>query len=122
MTDFTQHLGPMGRMLSLSKSGYRAKHPSNIAIFNANVCTLEGKQWYGDLDLTIDKNRLSELATSINQPVFVLYEMDARFENEESPKLDDSAVIFKPDGSWLLGKKLKPLAINHETLTYNGLQ
>lgn len=98
-------LGMNGRMISGSKSGYLNHYPKNLAVFNANVCTKnEGKIWYGDIDLTLDREQLSELAKSLENDVYVLYEMDARFENEASPKLENAVVVFKKDGSWKIGK------------------
>lgn len=98
-------LGMNGRMISGSKSGYLNHYPKNLAVFNANICTKnEGKIWYGDIDLTLDRDKLSELAKSLENEVYVLYEMDARFENEASPKLENAVVVFKKDGSWKIGK------------------
>jgi hypothetical protein len=98
-------LGMNGRMISGSKSGYSKHYPKNLAVFNANVCTKnEGKIWYGDIDLTLDHEQLSELAKSLENDVYVLYEMDARFENEASPKLENAVVVFKQDGSWKICK------------------
>lgn len=98
-------LGMNGRMISGSKSGYLNHYPKNLAVFNANICTKnEGKIWYGDIDLTLDREKLSELAKSLENEVYVLYEMDARFENEASPKLENAVVVFKKDGSWKIGK------------------
>jgi hypothetical protein len=98
-------LGMNGRMISGSKSGYSSRYPTNLAVFNANVCTQnEGKIWYGDIDLTLSREELSELARLLETEVYVLYEMDARFGNEASPKLDNAVVVFKQDGSWKIGK------------------
>ena len=70
---------PLARCLG-SKSGYRNMYPKNEVIFNAKVYSkkayqkyrdniirdwFEGQEtesWYGDLDLTLDKNRLIEVA------------------------------------------------------------
>lgn len=113
----SQILGISGRMISYSKSGYRDRNPNNLVIFNANVCTKkEGKIWYGDLDITIDQKKLSQLAKEIGQDLHVLYEMDGRFENEESPKIEESVLTFSPDGSWKLGKRLSPY-VEESTLT-----
>lgn len=98
-------IGFPGRMISGSKSGYHNKYPNHIVIFNANLCTeSEGKIWFGDLDLTLDKEHLSELAVALNQDLYVLRELDARFENEDSPLLKNAVIIFKTDGSWEVGK------------------
>lgn len=74
----------MGRMISGSKSSYRRMYPDNLVVFNANILTEEdGKIWYGDLDLTLDSDKLNKIATELNKKIYVLYEMDARFENED---------------------------------------
>lgn len=99
-------LGISGRMISGSKSGYSNRYPKNIAVFNANVCTKnEGKIWFGDIDLTLSHEELSELARSLETDVYVLYEMDARFENEASPKLENALVVFSQDGSYKIGER-----------------
>jgi hypothetical protein len=92
-------LGHNGKMVSLSKSDYREKHPKNFVIFNSNIVCIEGKVWYGDIDLTLSADLLREIAILSEELIYVLYEMDARFENEKSPKLERAAVIFYPDGS-----------------------
>lgn len=94
-----QLLGPAGRMISLSKFDYRQAHPENVAIFNANVCSDRGKLWHGDLDLTLDEALLVETATRLGERLYVLYEMDARFANEERPLLDMAVITIGPDGA-----------------------
>lgn len=98
-------VGPIGRMISGSKSGYMSSRENHLVIFNANLCLEgEGKVWYGDLDVTLDKERLAAAAVSLGQDVYVLREMDARFENESKPKLKEAIVIFKADGTTKIGK------------------
>ena len=110
-------LGMNGRMISGSKSGYANRYPKNIAVFNANVCTKnEGKIWYGDIDLTLSREELSELSRSLETDVYVLYEMDARFENEASPKLENALVVFRQDGSYKVGKRYEDY-LDSESLT-----
>jgi len=76
----------MGRMISGSKSGYKERNPDNFVLFNANIVTKSrGKVWYGDLDLTMDTPQLMNIARELKEPLYVLYEMDARFENEDQP-------------------------------------
>jgi len=73
----------IGRMISGSKSGYRERNPNNEVYFNANIFTLEeGKVWYGDLDLTKDLSILETIAKSTGKDLYILREMDGRFENE----------------------------------------
>lgn len=88
-------LGPVGRMLSASKSGYYNRYPDNIVVFNANVCTAEGKIWFGDIDCTREVDKLRTLAERLGTKVYVLREMDGRFGNEDSPNLD-KAVFAVP--------------------------
>jgi hypothetical protein len=82
-----------GRMLSYSKSGYRDKFPDNEVYFNANIFVLgEGKIWYGDIDITKEKEQLENVAREIGKDLYILSEMDGRFENEE---LKDSEIITR---------------------------
>jgi len=97
-------LGMNGHLISWSKSGYRDSHPDNIVIFNANICTKSGKIWYGDIDVTKSKQTLQELASELDQDVFILYEMDGRFDNEERPRLENYVVKFTPEDMMLKNK------------------
>lgn len=75
---------PVGRILSMSKSGYRDANPNSVVYFNANLVTAnDGKIWYGDLDLTKDGETLKAIAEETGVILYVLREMDGRFENEE---------------------------------------
>jgi hypothetical protein len=77
---------PLGRMISLSKSGYIENNPNSVVCFNANIVTLtHGKIWFGDLDLTKDYGTLKEISIEIGEPLFILRESDCRFENENHP-------------------------------------
>ena len=76
-------LGHYARLISGSKSLYRREYPNHIVFFNANVFTKEdGKIWYGDIDLTEDEDKLKLLAKKLGKEVFLLQEMEGRFENE----------------------------------------
>ena len=80
---------PNGRMMSWSKSGYRAENPNSVTYFNANVITLkDGKIWYGDLDLTKDADTLKRIAEQLGETIFVLKESDCRFGDELKPSTD----------------------------------
>jgi hypothetical protein len=82
-----------GRLISISKSGYREKYPDHDVYFNANVFVLgEGKVWYGDLDINLDREILTEIASECGVTLYVLSEMDGRFENEN---LSDSKILEK---------------------------
>ena len=72
-----------GRMLSGSKSGYMNTNPNNEVYFNANIFTRKGKLWWGDLDITIDRDKLQTIADAMETKLYVLREMDGRFDNED---------------------------------------
>jgi len=93
-----KHLGHRGKMISFSKSGYAKQFSDNLVIFNSNVCTKEGKIWYGDIDVTLSYDSLSDLARETGKTVYVLTEVDGRFENEESPLLKKAIIQFLPEG------------------------
>ena len=97
-TDLIATIGHQARMISYSKSGYHRANPRNLAVFNANVVLTAGKIWHGDLDLTLDEAKLAELSARIGEIVYVLYEHDARFENEDEPLLDDAVYSVTPSG------------------------
>jgi hypothetical protein len=83
----------IGRMISYSKSAYRDKFPDNEVYFNSNIFVLgEGKIWYGDIDVTKEREKLENIAREIGKDLYILSEMDGRFENEE---LKDSEIITK---------------------------
>jgi len=89
---------PYSRMISYSKSTYMSQKGNeyNTIIFNANVFMyLEGKAykiWYGDLNLSkTDGERLVKIAKELNTTLYVLYEMDGRFENETNEHPKDKA-------------------------------
>jgi len=85
-----------GRLVSQSKSDYRQKYPDNDVYFNANIFILgEGKVWYGDLDLTRDLEKLKTISSEIGKPLFVLREMDGRFDSSE---LQDPQIIKRAVG------------------------
>ncbi len=87
----------IGRMLSTSKSRYREAYPESEVYFNANIFTKNlGKIWWGDIDLTTEGEILQSIANQTGEDLFVLYEMDGRFENEDLPfeKFKDVAVKF----------------------------
>ena len=75
----------IGRLLSWSKSEYRNRFPDHEVYFNANIFSNNGKEWYGDLDLTIDGPILQKVATEAECSLYVLRELDGRFEAEHAP-------------------------------------
>ena len=91
-------LGMRGRMVSGSKSGYNRIHPERVAIFNANVVLAKAKKiWYGDLDVTVDGANLIKLSKKLKETIYVLREMDARFENEKVPLVHKALFVVSKD-------------------------
>lgn len=91
---------PIGRMMSASKSDYnqRFPYPTGWAVFNANVCTKEdGKIWFGDIDVIRNADKLKTLATRLGKVLYVLREMDARFDTEANPDLNKAVAIIVGD-------------------------
>jgi diphthamide synthase (EF-2-diphthine--ammonia ligase) len=88
------HLGCAGKMLSGSKSAYREKYPNHLVVFNSNICTKEyGKIWFGDIDVALDEDKLEKLADELKVSLYVLYEMDGRFEYETNPQFNKAVHI-----------------------------
>lgn len=82
---FNKHDFMLGRMISGSKSMYRQKYPDNLVIFNSNIIIESlGKVWHGDVDITREAATLKAIANDIGENLYILYEMDARFGNEDS--------------------------------------
>lgn len=80
-----------GRLLSSSKSRYREKYPNNRVFFNANIFVLgEGKIWWGDIDINRDKDVLEEISILSEKKLYIISEMDGRFENEN---LSDEQIL-----------------------------
>ena len=80
-----------GRMVGWSKSGYVSRNPGNEVYFNANIFVLgEGKIWFGDLDLTIDRQMLEDISTETGKKFYILRESDGRFSNDE---LSDQQIL-----------------------------
>ncbi len=119
--DAIEILGHLGAMISGSKSGYMRLHNKNFPVFNSNVVVIEekvGKKiWFGDIDITLSIEKLEQLAKKLETDVYVLREMDARFENEEKPRMENYCIKVSPDGERTLGyMEQKYYDINNLTL------
>lgn len=81
-----KHLGAPGRVISGSKGSYRASHPGHLIVFNSSVLTGAGEQvWRGDLDVTLDEEKLTRAARAIGKVIFVLREgASSRLEGGEA--------------------------------------
>ena len=62
-------------MLCQSKLGYRKIYPANVPVFNSNLAieTDAGplKVWYGDVDLTVDLKKLTEVSKKYETDIFI---------------------------------------------------
>jgi len=95
---FESHGLSMGRCFG-SKSLYQNMHPKCDFIPNANVFTRRrGKVWFGDLDLERDKSALERVARRLGCRLYVLSEMEGRFDEATRPH---AAVIR--DALWHTG-------------------
>ena len=82
---FESHGLHMGRMISGSKSGYHSQHQANLVVFNGNIIIEKhGKIWFGDIDITLEREKLQAIANELNRDLYILREHDARFENENA--------------------------------------
>ena len=71
-----------GRMISAHKTS----PPGHKCVWNANIVTKsQGKVWFGDVNITKDSPLLKEIAAEAGEPLYVLREMDCRFETERDP-------------------------------------
>lgn len=96
-------MGYSGRMIAYSKSGYVRMNPFNLVVFNSNLVVhldeVPVKIWHGDLDITKDEQKLLSLSAELGRDLYVLYEHDARFENEENPRTERFVYKCSPDGA-----------------------
>ena len=84
-----------GRMIS----GTKTSPKGHVCVFNANLCTKsKGKFWFGDIDLTDDIEQLKLAAQEQGEDVYVLREIDARFQNEATPKFENAVARIEPTG------------------------
>jgi hypothetical protein len=89
-------LGANGALLGWSKSDYWKEHQGDIIVFNGNVCTKTDKLWWGDLNVTLSRDKLQKLANELGEEVYVLSEQNARFEYEANPRLDRAVLVVQP--------------------------
>ncbi len=91
-------LGLPGKMIGASKSGYREMYPDHIVVFNSNIFMGKSKLWFGDIDITDSIDSLKELASSVGDKIYILFEMDGRFGNEKNPHLENAVAVIDPSG------------------------
>lgn len=96
MNIYEEELGHEGRMISASKGRYRHENVDHLVVFNGNLIVDNKKVWYGDIDLTEDYYKLQRISNRTGKEIFLVSEMDGRFENEKSPKIGN--YIARIDG------------------------
>ena len=111
---FESHGFYNARMLSGTKWGYQEEHPEDLIVYNANVLMKDmGKVWYGDLNLTKDYIVLKSIAHSLDTTLYILWESDGRFGEENKPidELVKKSVWntdeVKPTKDWYLSVRMK---------------
>ena len=115
---FESHGFNTARMIGGSKSIYRKEHPKDLVIFNANVFMKDmGKVWYGDLNLTQDYIILKSIADSLDTTLYILWESDGRFGEENKP-IDE--LIKKSVWNTTENKPTKEWYKNKMDKKYNG--
>lgn len=110
--EISKYFGYPGRLLSGSKSGYMTAHPEHLVVFNSNLILMDRdgsceKVWHGDLDITTDREKLLEIASESGKRVYVLLEMDGRFENEAKPLIERFVYSTDPEGNEEIGGTMK---------------
>jgi len=98
----TKNLGSQGRMIGYSKSRYREAHPDNVLYFNACIFNKKLKQiWWGDIDVTADKEKLDKVAEESKELFYVTPEHPFRSDfNKVNQKLidtDESVIKYNGD-------------------------
>jgi hypothetical protein len=82
-------IGPVGAMISASKTAYSDAHPDNKVFFNACIFNKKGVQiWAGDLDLTLKKDKLAELADLVGE-IWITPEFGYRFQGLKAGLKDE---------------------------------
>jgi hypothetical protein len=103
-------LGICGKLLSYSKSRYRKDNPKDIILFNSNIFieidSIPRKVWFGDLNVTKQKEQLQELSKKLNTKLYCLYEYDGRWLSEEKTDLARAVVVFNTHADPILREDL----------------
>ena len=98
--EICRRVGYFGNLVSASKSGYRNANPDHLVVFNSNIIVNNEKIWYGDIDITKSGETLLSLANTFGVTIYVLSEMDGRFENEDAPRVGHYIIKFNPDNTY----------------------
>ena len=78
---FQRHGLYPGRMISGGKTAPKG----HVAVFNSNiVIEKHGKIWYGDINITLERDKLQAVANELCRDLYILREHDARFDKENA--------------------------------------
>lgn len=87
------HTMRCGRMMAPHKFAPEGQ----TCVWNANLVTKEqGKIWYGDINLTTEGLYVADLAEELEETIYVLREMDCRFDTTDAPDLSLAVEVFRP--------------------------
>jgi len=100
-------LGYPGKMISGSKSFYVKTFPDHVVVFNSNIFVGKTKIWFGDLDITESIDNLKDLALSLGEKIYILFEYDGRFDKEKNPSLDNAVITIGEHGEVSLHENLQ---------------
>lgn len=65
---------PYGNVLEGSKKQYKELHPDNFVIYNASLISETEYLWYGDIDLTLDREKIQTIAKRLNINISLIKE------------------------------------------------
>jgi hypothetical protein len=93
-------LGPTARMITNSKSEYVHFNPCHVVIFNADIVANNERVWHGDIDLTLDEEKLVELAQQLGTSLSVYHESKLACTSSSDPSyiVDTEIKPFKEEG------------------------
>jgi hypothetical protein len=100
-----QKLGYTGRLISASKTLYRDRYPKHTVYFNACIFIILPDDkvvqvWWGDVDVTLDKKIIQQIADEANITLYLTPEHPFRgdFYKVTKDKLLNNkyVLIFKP--------------------------
>jgi hypothetical protein len=100
-----QKLGFAGRLIASSKSRYRDRYPRHTVYFNACIFIVLPDDkvveiWWGDVDVTLDKKIIQQIANETNTTLYLTpehpYRGDFHLVTKERLLNDNLVFIFKP--------------------------
>lgn len=79
---FVKHKLGMGRMIFGSEVDYKNQNPEHLVVSDATVVSLKrGKIWLGDLDVTIDEEKLIAVSRELGEHLYIIKEPRESFNS-----------------------------------------